>query len=92
MEDESVQAILLPDNLEEPYLSGINYSCIMPGKRFQSFSNLSGGEKTLATIAFLFAIHRYFIYKFIFKYIVFMFDLTILVKKLFILNFNFYFY
>lgn len=61
MEDESAQAILLPDNLEEPYLSGINYSCIMPGKRFQSFSNLSGGEKTLATIAFLFAIHRYFI-------------------------------
>lgn len=59
MEDESVQAILLPDNLEEPYLSGINYSCIMPGKRFQSFSNLSGGEKTLATIAFLFAIHSF---------------------------------
>ncbi|CAK9796362.1 Structural maintenance of chromosomes protein 1A [Anthophora quadrimaculata] len=57
--DNLAQAILLPENHEEPYLDGLNYSCIMPGKRFQSFLNLSGGEKTLAALAFLFAIHSF---------------------------------
>ena len=30
-----------------------------PGKRFQPMSNLSGGEKTIAALALLFAIHSY---------------------------------
>lgn len=38
---------------------GINYNCVAPGKRFQPMSNLSGGEKTVAALALLFAIHSY---------------------------------
>lgn len=44
---------------EEPYLEGINYNCVAPGKRFQAMLNLSGGEKTLAALALLFAIHSF---------------------------------
>jgi structural maintenance of chromosome 1 len=31
-----------------------------PGKRFRDTEQLSGGEKTMAALALLFAIHRYF--------------------------------
>merc|ERR1711983_150766 len=55
----SAQAFLGPENPEEPYLEGINYNCVAPGKRFQPMSNLSGGEKTIAALALLFAIHSY---------------------------------
>jgi structural maintenance of chromosome 1 len=48
-----------PENPEEPYLEGINYNCVAPGKRFQPMSNLSGGEKTIAALALLFAIHSF---------------------------------
>ncbi len=58
-QNQSAQAILGPENPEEPYLDGISYNCVAPGKRFQSMSNLSGGEKTVAALALLFAIHRY---------------------------------
>lgn len=51
-----------PENPEEPYLDGINYNCVAPGKRFQTMSNLSGGEKTVAALALLFAIHRFALY------------------------------
>lgn len=47
------------ENPEEPYLDGINYNCVAPGKRFQPMSNLSGGEKTVAALALLFAVHSY---------------------------------
>ncbi|KAK8723470.1 hypothetical protein OTU49_011730, partial [Cherax quadricarinatus] len=57
--NSSAQAYLGPENPEEPYLGGINYSCVAPGKRFQPMSNLSGGEKTIAALALLFAIHSY---------------------------------
>ena len=56
--NHSAQAFLGPENPEEPYLEGINYNCVAPGKRFQPMSNLSGGEKTIAALALLFAIHR----------------------------------
>ncbi|XP_042870292.1 structural maintenance of chromosomes protein 1A-like isoform X1 [Penaeus japonicus] len=55
----SAQAFLGPENPEEPYLDGINYNCVAPGKRFQPMSNLSGGEKTIAALALLFGIHSY---------------------------------
>merc|ERR1712165_329391 len=40
-------------------IEGINYNCVAPGKRFQPMSNLSGGEKTIAALALLFAIHSF---------------------------------
>merc|ERR1711992_55966 len=57
--NQSAQAFLGPENPEEPYLEGINYNCVAPGKRFQPMSNLSGGEKTIAALALLFAVHSY---------------------------------
>lgn len=54
----AIQAFLGPENPEEPYLDGINYNCVAPGKRFRPMDNLSGGEKTVAALALLFAIHR----------------------------------
>merc|ERR1712136_353739 len=55
----SAQALLGPENPEEPYLEGINYNCVAPGKRFRPMDNLSGGEKTVAALALLFAIQSY---------------------------------
>lgn len=57
--NEAAQAFLGPDNPEEPYLEGINYNVVAPGKRFQQMGNLSGGEKTISALALLFAIHSY---------------------------------
>jgi structural maintenance of chromosome 1 len=47
------------DDNEEPYLSGIKYHAIPPFKRFRDMEQLSGGEKTMAALALLFAIHSY---------------------------------
>jgi chromosome segregation ATPase len=60
--DPSAQAFIMPENPEEPYAGVINYSCIAPFKRFQPMQYLSGGEKTLASLALLFAIQRYAFY------------------------------
>ncbi|XP_047453101.1 structural maintenance of chromosomes protein 1B [Mugil cephalus] len=57
--NSSAQAILSAENPDEPYLGGINYNCVAPGKRFMSMDNLSGGEKAIAALALLFAIHSY---------------------------------
>uniref|UniRef100_A0A665WP19 Structural maintenance of chromosomes protein n=1 Tax=Echeneis naucrates TaxID=173247 RepID=A0A665WP19_ECHNA len=57
--NSSAQAILSADNPDEPYLGGISYNCVAPGKRFMSMDNLSGGEKAVAALALLFAIHSY---------------------------------
>ncbi|MBN3326658.1 SMC1B protein, partial [Atractosteus spatula] len=53
----SAQAFLSPENPEEPYLEGINYNCVSPGKRFMPMDNLSGGEKSIAALALVFAIN-----------------------------------
>ncbi|KAH0628832.1 hypothetical protein JD844_010412 [Phrynosoma platyrhinos] len=63
--NSSAQAFLGPENPEEPYLDGINYNCVAPGKRFRPMDNLSGGEKTVAALALLFAIHRYYVANYI---------------------------
>ncbi|KAE8613120.1 hypothetical protein XENTR_v10007577 [Xenopus tropicalis] len=55
----SAQAFLSPENPEEPYLEGIAYNCSAPGKRFMSMDNLSGGEKAVAALALVFAIHSF---------------------------------
>ncbi|KAI1626941.1 P-loop containing nucleoside triphosphate hydrolase protein [Exophiala viscosa] len=44
---------------EEPYLAGVNYHTMPPTKRFRDMEHLSGGEKTMAALALLFAIHSY---------------------------------
>lgn len=43
----------------EPYLGGLNYVVMPPMKRFTAMAALSGGEKTMAALALLFAIHSY---------------------------------
>lgn len=53
-----VAYLSLEDN-EEPYASGIKYHAMPPMKRFRDMEQLSGGEKTVAALALLFAIHSY---------------------------------
>lgn len=43
----------------EPYLDGVRYHVIPPMKRFRGMDQLSGGEKTMAALALLFAVHSY---------------------------------
>ncbi|XP_004453476.2 structural maintenance of chromosomes protein 1B [Dasypus novemcinctus] len=57
--NSSAQAFLSPENPEEPYLEGISYNCVAPGKRFMPMDNLSGGEKCVAALALLFAVHSF---------------------------------
>ncbi|XP_043084772.1 structural maintenance of chromosomes protein 1B [Puntigrus tetrazona] len=57
--NSSAQAILSAENPNEPYLDGINYNCVAPGKRFMAMDNLSGGEKAIAALALVFAIHSF---------------------------------
>ncbi|KAF6121839.1 structural maintenance of chromosomes 1B [Phyllostomus discolor] len=57
--NSSAQAFLSPENPEEPYLEGIGYNCVAPGKRFMPMDNLSGGEKCVAALALLFAVHSF---------------------------------
>lgn len=49
----------LIDGTQEPYLHGIKYHAMPPMKRFRDMDQLSGGEKTMAALALLFAIHSY---------------------------------
>ena len=44
---------------DEPYLSGVKFNAMPPNKRFRNMEFLSGGEKTVAALALLFAIHSY---------------------------------
>eukprot|EP01062_Namystynia_karyoxenos_P055779 TRINITY_DN46822_c0_g1_i1.p1 TRINITY_DN46822_c0_g1~~TRINITY_DN46822_c0_g1_i1.p1 ORF type:complete len:1349 (+),score=656.86 TRINITY_DN46822_c0_g1_i1:142-4047(+) len=52
------QAFIMATSTEEPYLHGTTYDVIPPNKRTRSMEELSGGEKSLAALALLFAIHR----------------------------------
>jgi structural maintenance of chromosome 1 len=53
------QATLHTENEEEPYLEGVRYNAMPPLKRFRDMEHLSGGEKTMAALALLFAVHSY---------------------------------
>jgi len=55
----SAMALLTAENVEEPYLGGISYCCIAPGKPCKPMQSLSGGEKTVASIALIIALHRW---------------------------------
>jgi len=52
-------AYLNLEDTEEPYLGGVKYTAMPPMKRFRDMDQLSGGEKTVAALALLFAIHSY---------------------------------
>ncbi|CAD2216681.1 structural maintenance of chromosome 1 [Angomonas deanei] len=50
-------AYLSLEDVEEPYLGGTTYHATPPMKRFMPMELLSGGERTMAALALLFAIH-----------------------------------
>lgn len=52
-------AYLTLEDEDEPYLAGVRYHAMPPMKRFKDMEFLSGGEKTIAALALLFAIHSF---------------------------------
>lgn len=52
-------AFLSLENTEEPYEGGIKFTAQPPMKRFRDMEALSGGEKTVAALALLFAFHSH---------------------------------
>ena len=52
-------AYLNLEDTQEPYNSGVRFSAMPPTKRFRDMDQLSGGEKTMAALALIFAIHSY---------------------------------
>lgn len=58
-EDIHGTAYLHVENQEEPYLGGVKYTTMPARKRFRDMEQLSGGEKTVAALALLFAAHKY---------------------------------
>jgi structural maintenance of chromosome 1 len=56
---EGGSAYLDIDDVEEPYNGGITFTACPPGKRFFPMDLLSGGEKSMASMALLFAMHSY---------------------------------
>lgn len=52
-------AYLTLEEEDEPYAAGIKYHAMPPMKRFRDMELLSGGEKTMAALALLFAIHTF---------------------------------
>ena len=44
---------------DTPFLGGLKYHAMPPLKRFRDMDALSGGEKTIAALALLFAVHSY---------------------------------
>lgn len=52
-------AYLNLEDEDEPYNSGVVFNVQVPLKRFVKMELLSGGEKTVAALALLFAIHSY---------------------------------
>jgi len=52
-------AFLTLENQDDPFLYGIQFTAMPPTKRFRDMEQLSGGEKTVAALALLFAIHSF---------------------------------
>jgi len=52
-------AYLTLDDSEEPFKGGMKFNAMPPMKRFRDMYQLSGGEKTVASLALLFAIHSF---------------------------------
>ncbi|WP_009631362.1 chromosome segregation protein SMC [Synechocystis sp. PCC 7509] len=47
------------DNIEEPFNSGLNLVAHPKGKPVQRLASMSGGEKSLTALSFIFALQRY---------------------------------
>ena len=47
------------DNIEEPFNSGLNLVAHPKGKPIQRLASMSGGEKSLTALSFIFALQRY---------------------------------
>jgi structural maintenance of chromosome 1 len=47
------------EDTNEPVNGGIKYHAMPPAKRFRDMEHLSGGEKTMAALALLFAVHSF---------------------------------
>jgi structural maintenance of chromosome 1 len=56
---EGGSAYLDLDDAEEPYNGGITFTACPPGKRFFPMELLSGGERSMASMALLFAMHSF---------------------------------
>ena len=63
---EMYQMITMGGNAElefvdtlDPFSEGISFSVMPPKKSWKNISNLSGGEKTLSSLALVFALHHY---------------------------------
>ncbi len=52
-------AYLSLDDSEEPFKGGMKFNAMPPMKRFRDMEQLSGGEKTVAALSLLFAIHSF---------------------------------
>jgi structural maintenance of chromosome 1 len=52
-------AYLSLEDADEPYNEGIKFNAMPPMKRFLDMEQLSGGERTVAALALLFAIHSF---------------------------------
>jgi structural maintenance of chromosome 1 len=52
-------AYLSVEQQDEPYLAGVKFNAMPPTKRFRDMEQLSGGERTVAALSLLFAIHDF---------------------------------
>lgn len=52
-------AYLTLEDEEQPFSAGVKYHAMPPMKRFRDMDLLSGGEKSMAALALLFAIHSF---------------------------------
>jgi structural maintenance of chromosome 1 len=52
-------AYLALEDIDEPYNFGIKFNAMPPSKRYRDMEELSGGEKTIAALALLFAINSF---------------------------------
>jgi len=59
LHSEGGNAYLDLEDTEDPFNGGIKFTAMPPAKRFRDMHLLSGGEKTLAAMALLFAVHAY---------------------------------
>mmetsp|Transcript_28027 Transcript_28027/g.64695 ORF Transcript_28027/g.64695 Transcript_28027/m.64695 type:complete len:646 (+) Transcript_28027:1-1938(+) len=57
--NEGGSAYLDLDDSEEPFSGGVTFTACPPGKRFFPMELLSGGERSMASMALLFAMHSF---------------------------------